>query len=356
MKGIKTRQLHFTHGANTETTDSVMSWWPKALNLDILHQHDTKSNPNSVDFNYAEEFNKIDFEALKKDLKALMNDSKEWWPADWGHYGGLMIRMAWHAAGTYRTADGRGGSNTGNQRFAPLNSWPDNANLDKARRLLWPIKKKYGNGISWADLFILAGNMAYESMGFKTFGFAGGRVDIWHPEKDIYWGAEKEWLAETKHRYDDDENRETLENPLAAVQMGLIYVNPEGVDGKPDPLKTAKDVRMTFKRMAMNDEETVALTAGGHTVGKAHGHGDASVLGPEPEAAELEEQGFGWTNPKGKGNAEDTVTSGLEGAWTSTPDKWNHSYFYLLLNYEWELKKKPCRSMAMGTYGHKRRG
>jgi catalase-peroxidase len=271
-----------------------------------------------------------------------MTESQDWWPADWGHYGGLMIRLAWHSAGTYRMGDGRGGSNTGNQRFAPLNSWPDNANLDKARRLLWPIKRKYGNKLSWADLFILAGNMAYESMGFKTFGFGGGREDIWHPEKDIYWGAEKEWLAPTENRYVDDSNRETLENPLAAVQMGLIYVNPEGVDGKPDPLRTAQDVRTTFKRMAMNDEETLALTAGGHTVGKTHGHGDATVLGPSPEGAPVEHQGFGWMNPKGKGNAEDTVTSGLEGAWTTHPDRWNHDYFYLLLTYDWELKKSPA--------------
>ena len=327
-------------GANTETSDSVMSWWPNALNLDILHQHDTKTNPYGENFNYREEFKKLDLEALKNDLKKLMTESQDWWPADWGTYGGLMIRMAWHSAGTYRTADGRGGSNTGNQRFAPLNSWPDNVNLDKARRLLWPIKKKYGNKISWADLFILAGNMAYESMGFKTFGFAGGREDIWHPEKDIYWGAEKNWLG--KSRYSENGDSESLENPLAAVQMGLIYVNPEGVDGKPDPLKTAKDVRTTFKRMAMNDEETVALTAGGHTVGKAHGNGDASILGSNPEGADVETQGFGWMNPKGKGNAEDTVTSGLEGAWTTTPNKWNHTYFHLLLNYEWESKKSPA--------------
>jgi len=330
----------FHHGANTETHNDVMNKWPNALNLDILHQHDTKTNPYGENFNYAEEFKKLDLETLKNDLKNLMTESQDWWPADWGHYGGLMIRMAWHSAGTYRTADGRGGSNTGNQRFAPLNSWPDNVNLDKARRLLWPIKKKYGNKISWADLFILAGNMAYESMGFKTFGFAGGREDIWHPEKDIYWGGEKEWLA--KSRYSNGSDSESLENPLAAVQMGLIYVNPEGVDGKPDPLKTAKDVRTTFKRMAMNDEETVALTAGGHTVGKAHGNGDASILGSNPEGADLETQGFGWVNPKGKGNAEDTVSSGLEGAWTTTPNKWNHSYFHLLLNYEWELKKSPA--------------
>jgi catalase-peroxidase len=326
--------------ANSGTTNQ--DWWPKSLNLDILHQHDTKTNPLGQEFNYAEEFKKLDLEAVKNDLKELMTSSQNWWPADWGHYGGLMIRMAWHSAGTYRISDGRGGSNTGNQRFAPLNSWPDNGNLDKARRLLWPIKKKYGNKLSWADLMILAGNMAYESMGFKTFGFAGGREDIWHPEKDVYWGAEKEWLAATHNRYDSETNRESLDNPLAAVQMGLIYVNPEGVDGNPDPLKTAIDVRTTFKRMAMNDEETVALTAGGHTVGKAHGNGDASKLGREPEAGEIENQGFGWLNPKGNGNAGDTVTSGLEGAWTTNPTKWDYSYFDLLLNYDWELKKSPA--------------
>lgn len=330
------------HGANTETQNSVMDWWPKALNLDILHQHDRKTNPNDPTFNYHEAFSKLDLEALKNDLKKLMTESQEWWPADWGHYGGLMIRMAWHAAGTYRIADGRGGSNTGNQRFAPLNSWPDNGNLDKARRLLWPIKKKYGNSISWADLFILAGNMAYESMGFKTFGFAGGREDIWHPEKDINWGSEKEWLAATKNRYSDDSKRESLENPLAAVQMGLIYVNPEGVDGQPDPLKTAHDVRLTFARMAMNDEETVALTAGGHTVGKAHGNGDAGALGESPEGAEIHHQGFGWMNPNGKGHSEDTVTSGIEGAWTTNPTKWDSGYFHLLFTYDWELKKSPA--------------
>lgn len=329
-----------THGANTDTSRSVMTWWPNALNLDILHQHDNKTDPLGQDFNYREEFKKLDYEALKNDLKKLMTDSQDWWPADWGHYGGLMIRMAWHSAGTYRIADGRGGSNTGNQRFAPLNSWPDNVNLDKARRLLWPIKKKYGNKLSWADLFILAGNIAYESMGFKTFGFGGGREDIWHPEKDIYWGAEKEWLAKT--RYSSSSDSDSLENPLAAVQMGLIYVNPEGVDGNPDPLKTAKDMRTTFSRMAMNDEETVALTAGGHTVGKTHGNGDASVLGLAPEGADIEEQGFGWKNPIGKGNAEHTVSSGLEGAWTTYPDKWNHTYFYLLFTYDWELKKSPA--------------
>ncbi|HQO50171.1 MAG TPA: hypothetical protein PK939_07070, partial [Bacteroidales bacterium] len=283
MENEKKGKCPVMHGANTETNNSVMDWWPKALKLDILHQHDTKSNPMDENFDYAEAFNALDLEALKNDLKALMTQSQDWWPADWGHYGGLMVRMAWHAAGTYRVADGRGGSNTGNQRFAPLNSWPDNGNLDKARRLLWPVKKKYGNSISWADLFILAGNMAYESMGLKTFGFAGGRQDIWHPETDVNWGREKEWLAATKHRYADESKRDSLENPLAAVQMGLIYVNPEGVDGNPDPLKTAQDMRTTFARMAMNDEETVALTAGGHTVGKAHGNGNAALLGESPE-------------------------------------------------------------------------
>jgi catalase-peroxidase len=330
----------FHHGANTTVNHSVTDWWPNALNLDILHQHDEKTRPTDKNFNYKEAFKQLDLEALKSDLKKLMTESQDWWPADWGHYGGLMIRMAWHAAGTYRIADGRGGANSGNQRFAPINSWPDNANLDKARRLLWPIKKKYGNKISWADLFILAGNMAYESMGFKTLGFGGGREDIWHPEKDVNWGSEKEWLG--KSRYADNTNSESLENPLAAVQMGLIYVNPEGVDGKPDPLRTAQDVRTTFKRMGMNDEETVALTAGGHTVGKAHGNGDATKLGPNPEGADIHEQGLGWINPMGKGNAEDTVTSGIEGAWTTTPDRWNHTYFHLLLNYDWELKKSPA--------------
>ena len=340
METITKGKCPVMHGANTETKSTVTSWWPSSLNLDILHQHDTKTNPLGQDFNYREEFKKLDFNALKNDLKKLMTESQDWWPADWGHYGGLMIRMAWHSAGTYRIADGRGGSNTGNQRFAPLNSWPDNVNLDKARRLLWPIKKKYGNKLSWADLLILAGNMAYESMGFKTFGYAGGREDIWHPEKDIYWGAEKEWLS--KSRYSSNGDSESLENPLAAVQMGLIYVNPEGVDGKSDPLKTAHDVRATFRRMAMNDEETVALTAGGHTVGKAHGNGDASRLGPSPEGADVETQGFGWMNPQGTGNGADTVSSGLEGAWKNNPDKWNHDYLRLLLNYDWELKKSPA--------------
>ena len=328
------------HGANSTVQSKSMDWWPNALNLDILHQHDKKTNPMDDDFNYAEEFKKLDLDKVKDDLKSLMTDSQDWWPADWGHYGGLMIRMAWHAAGTYRIADGRGGAGTGNQRFAPINSWPDNVNLDKARRLLWPIKKKYGNKLSWADLMILAGNMAYESMGLKTYGFAGGREDIYHPEKDIYWGSEKEWLG-NESRYQNEE-RETLENPLAAVQMGLIYVNPEGVDGKPDPLKTAQDVRLTFARMAMNDEETVALTAGGHTVGKCHGNGKADFLGKDPEAADVHEQGLGWHNHKTKGNGRDTVTSGIEGAWTSNPTQWDNGYFYLLFNYDWELKKSPA--------------
>lgn len=329
------------HGGHTSTGKSVMDWWPNALNLDILHQHDSKTNPMDADFDYAEAFKKLDLEAVKADLKALMTDSQEWWPADWGHYGGLMIRMAWHSAGSYRIADGRGGGGTGNQRFAPLNSWPDNVSLDKARRLLWPIKKKYGNSLSWADLMILAGNMAYESMGLKTFGFAGGREDIWHPEKDTYWGSEKEWLASSTNRYDTDD-RTSLENPLAAVQMGLIYVNPEGVDGNPDPMRTAQDIRETFARMAMNDEETVALTAGGHTVGKTHGNGDASKLGPDPESAGIEEQGFGWSNPNGKGKGRDTITSGIEGAWTTHPTKWDNGYFSMLFNHEWELAKSPA--------------
>lgn len=326
-------------GANTTLENSNTDWWPKALNLDILHQHDSKTNPMDERFNYREAVKTLDVSALKKDLKDLMTDSQDWWPADWGHYGGLMIRMAWHAAGSYRIADGRGGAGTGNQRFAPLNSWPDNANLDKARRLLWPIKKKYGNTLSWADLMILAGNMAYESMGLKTYGFSFGREDIWHPEKDIYWGSEKEWL--TASRYPDT-SRESLENPLAAVVMGLIYVNPQGVDGKPDPLKTAQDVRVTFERMAMNDTETVALTAGGHTVGKCHGNGDAEILSPDPEGSEVEDQGFGWLNKKGRGVGRDTVTSGLEGAWTTNPTKWDNGYFHLLFNYEWESKKSPA--------------
>ena len=328
------------HGANVAADMSATAWWPKTLNLDILHQHDSKTNPLDPDFNYREEVKTLDLAAVKKDLEKLMTDSQEWWPADWGHYGGLMIRMAWHVAGTYRVSDGRGGAGTGAQRFAPLNSWPDNANLDKARRLLWPIKKKYGNKISWADLMVLAGNVAYESMGLKTFGFSLGREDIWHPEKDIYWGSEKEWLEAS--RYDDKGNRETLENPLAAVQMGLIYVNPEGVGGQPDPLKTAHDMRVTFGRMAMNDEETVALTAGGHTVGKAHGNGDASILGPEPEGADIHEAGLGWMNNKTRGIGRDTVTSGIEGAWTTNPTKWDNGYFDLLFKYEWKLTKSPA--------------
>jgi len=330
------------HGGATESGMSNMDWWPKALNLDILHQHDLKTNPMGAGFNYREAVKQLDFEALKQDMLALMTDSQEWWPADWGHYGGLMIRMSWHAAGTYRVSDGRGGAGTGNQRFAPINSWPDNVNLDKARRLLWPIKKKYGNKLSWADLIAYAGTIAYESMGLKTFGFAFGREDIWHPEKDTYWGAEKEWLAPSGSEGSRYSGERDLENPLASVMMGLIYVNPEGVDGKPDPLKTARDVRVTFARMAMNDEETVALTAGGHTVGKCHGNGDPSLLEPEPEAAGLEDQGLGWINKTKRGIGRNTVTSGLEGAWTTNPVKWDNGYFELLLNYEWELKKSPA--------------
>jgi catalase-peroxidase len=327
------------HGGNTVTGQSNTAWWPKALNLDILHQHDSKTNPMGQGFNYREALKKLDVQALKKDLTAVMTDSQDWWPADWGNYGGLMVRMAWHAAGSYRVADGRGGAGTGNQRFAPLNSWPDNVNLDKARRLLWPVKKKYGNRLSWADLIILAGNVAYESMGLKTYGFAFGREDIWHPEQDVYWGSEKEWLASSRH---DGDKRDQLENPLAAVQMGLIYVNPEGVNGTPDPLRTAQDVRLTFARMAMNDEETVALTAGGHTVGKAHGNGDAKRLGAAPEGADVAEQGLGWMNHSSRGVGRDTVSSGIEGAWTTHPTKWDNGYFYLLFTYDWELKKSPA--------------
>ena len=317
-------------------------WWPNALNLDILHQHDRKTNPLGADFNYREELAKLDIPALKKDLHALMTDSQDWWPADWGHYGGLFIRLTWHAAGSYRVADGRGGAGTGNNRFAPLNSWPDNGNLDKARRLLWPIKKKYGNKVSWADLLAYAGTIAYESMGLKTFGFAFGREDIWHPEKDIYWGSETEFLAPSEQRYENLDDATTLENPLAAVHMGLIYVNPEGVNGNPDPLRTAAHVRETFARMAMNDEETVALTAGGHTVGKAHGNGKASNLGPAPEGAPIEEAGLGWMNHTTRGIGRNTVTSGIEGAWTTHPTQWDNGYFHLLLNYEWELTKSPA--------------
>ena len=332
-------QCPVMHSANTTTGQNNMVWWPQALHLDILHQHDTKTNPMGADFNYREEVQKLDVPALKQDLTALMTDSQVWWPADWGHYGGLMVRMAWHAAGTYRIADGRGGAGTGNQRFAPLNSWPDNVNLDKARRLLWPIKKKYGNKISWADLIVLAGNVAYESMGLKTCGFAFGREDIWHPEQDINWGAETEWLASTRHA---DGQRDTLMNPLAAVQMGLIYVNPEGVNGQPDPLKTAQDVRLTFQRMAMNDEETVALTAGGHTVGKAHGNGKPQSLGPVPEAADVAEQGLGWMNHSSPGVGRHVVSSGLEGAWTTHPTRWDNGYFRMLLKHDWQLTRSPA--------------
>lgn len=330
------------HGSHTEVGTSNMDWWPNALNLDILHQHDKKTNPLGENFNYREELKSLDFAALKKDMHALMTDSQSWWPADWGHYGGLMIRLSWHAAGTYRTTDGRGGGGTGNIRFAPLNSFPDNVNLDKARRLLWPIKKKYGNKVSWADLLVLAGTIAYESMGLKTFGFGFGREDIWHPEKDVYWGPETEYLAPSDHRYEDVKDASTLENPLAAVQMGLIYVNPEGVNGKSDPLLTAQHVRETFARMAMNDEETVALTAGGHTVGKAHGNGDASLLGPSPEGADISEAGLGWMNHSTRSIGRNTVSSGIEGAWTTHPTKWDNGYFDLLFKYEWQLKKSPA--------------
>ncbi len=330
------------HGANTKSSNTPMAWWPKSLNLDILHQQDTKTNPMGPTFNYREELKKLDIPALKKDMHTLMTTSQDWWPADWGHYGGLMIRMAWHSAGTYRIADGRGGAGTGNQRFAPINSWPDNTNLDKARRLLWPIKKKYGNQVSWADLMILAGTIAYESMGLKTFGFSFGREDIWHPEKDIYWGSEKEWLQKSGGEGSRYSGARDLENPLAAVMMGLIYVNPEGVDGNPDPLKTAQDIRVTFARMAMNDEETVALTAGGHTVGKAHGNGNTANLGPAPEGAPIEEQGLGWMNHQSRGVGRDSVTSGIEGAWTTHPTQWDNGYFKLLLGYDWKLTKSPA--------------
>ncbi|MGB1220906.1 MAG: catalase/peroxidase HPI, partial [Alcanivoracaceae bacterium] len=328
------------HGSNTRVGGrGTMNkdWWPNQLNLGILHQHSPSSDPMGEDFDYREAFKSLDLDAVKKDLTDVMTDSKDWWPADYGHYGPFMIRMAWHAAGTYRTADGRGGASTGNQRFAPLNSWPDNGNLDKARRLLWPVKKKYGNKISWADLFILAGNVAIDSMGLKTFGFGGGREDIWAPEEDIYWGAEDEWLG--NKRYSGERE---LENPLAAVQMGLIYVNPEGPDGNPDPLASAKDIRETFARMAMDDYETVALTAGGHTFGKTHGAGDPSHVGPEPEAAPIEAQGFGWLSSHKSGKGSDTITSGLEGAWTPNPIQWDMGYFDVLFGYEWELSKSPA--------------
>ena len=330
------------HGSLTSAGGSNTAWWPETLNLDILHQHDTKVSPLGQDFNYREAVKTLDFEALKQDMLALMTDSQEWWPADWGHYGGLMIRLAWHSAGSYRLADGRGGGGTGNIRFAPLNSWPDNGNLDKARRILWPIKKKYGNKISWADLILLAGTMAYESMGLKTYGFSFGREDIWAPEKDVYWGSEKDWVPPSDSRYGDMSKADSLENPLAAVQMGLIYVNPEGFNGKPDPARTAFHVRETFARMAMNDEETAALTCGGHTVGKAHGNGDASKLGAAPEGADIETQGFGWMNPNLDGKATNAITSGIEGAWTTNPTKWDMGYFKLLFGYEWELTRSPA--------------
>lgn len=329
------------HGGSTSVGDTSADWWPNALNLDILHQHDTKTNPLDENFDYTEAFNNLDFASVKKDLHSLMTDNQDWWPADWGHYGGLMVRMAWHASGTYRIADGRGGAGTGNQRFAPLNSWPDNVNLDKARRLLWPIKKKYGNKLSWADLIILAGNIAYESMGLRTYGFAGGRKDIWHPETDIDWGSERVWLSKNTERH-ISASTDKLDNPLAATEMGLIYVNPEGVDGNPDPLKTATDIRITFARMAMDDEETVALVAGGHTIGKCHGNGDASKVGAEPEGADIVHQGLGWHNPQSKGIGRDTVSSGIEGAWTANPTQWDNGYFGLLFSYEWELVKSPA--------------
>ena len=340
MDGNNVGKCPVMHGAVTTNSASGTSnreWWPNQLNIGILHQHDQKSNPMGASFNYREEFKSIDYKALKKDLHDLMTDSQDWWPADYGHYGPFFIRMTWHAAGTYRSGDGRGGGGTGAQRFAPLNSWPDNGNLDKARRLLWPIKQKYGNKISWADLLILTGNVAIESMGGKTFGFSGGRDDIWAPEEDIYWGVENEWLA--NNRYSGDRE---LAKPLAAVQMGLIYVNPEGPDGNPDPLASARDVRETFGRMAMNDEETVALVAGGHTFGKAHGAGDAGLVGAEPEGAAIEKMGFGWISSHGSGKGSDTITSGIEGAWTAHPTKWDNGYFDLLLGYEWELTKSPA--------------
>ncbi len=340
------------HGGNTQTGGNVMAWWPRALNLDILHQHDTKSNPLKG-FDYRAEVAKLDYAALKADMNALLTDSQPWWPADWGHYGGLMIRMAWHSAGSYRVQDGRGGAGHGNMRFAPLNSWPDNGNLDKARRLLWPLKKKYGNKVSWADLIILAGTVAYENMGLKTFGFALGREDIWAPEKDVYWGSEGEWLAPAESRYTDTAKPETLENPLAAVHMGLIYVNPEGVNGRPDPAHTALHIRETFARMAMDDEETVALTAGGHTVGKAHGNGDAANLGPAPEGADMAEAGLGWINHKTRAVGRDAVTSGIEGAWTANPTRWDMGYFDMLFGYEWELTRSPAGAQQWQPIGVK---
>ena len=332
----------FAHGGNTTVEKPVTKWWPKTLNLDILHQHGARTNPMDADYNHREAAKSLDHAAVKADVESLLTESQEWWPADWGHYGGLMIRLAWHAAGSYRMGDGRGGAGSGNIRFAPLNSWPDNASLDKARRLLWPVKKKYGNGLSWADLIILAGNMAYESMGLNTFGFGFGREDIWGPETDINWGAEDEWLADSALRYDDLDDASTMYNPLASVHMGLIYVNPEGVNGNPDPARTAQHVRETFARMAMNDEETAALTCGGHTVGKAHGGGDHANIGVEPEAAGVQEQGFGWANPGHQAVAANAFTSGIEGAWTKNPTQWDMGYFDYLFNYEWELTKSPA--------------
>ncbi|KRF13562.1 catalase/peroxidase HPI [Paenibacillus sp. Soil787] len=343
MDAANSGKCPFPHGstgsASTHKSSGTTNrnWWPNQLNLNILHQHDRKTNPLGDDFDYAEEFAKLDYQALKQDLTALMTDSQDWWPADYGHYGPFFIRMAWHSAGTYRTGDGRGGGGTGTQRFAPLNSWPDNGNLDKARRLLWPIKQKYGNKISWADLFILTGNVAIESMGGKTFGFGGGRADVWHPEEDIYWGIETEWLGDKRYTGDRE-----LQNPLAAVQMGLIYVNPEGPNGNPDPLASARDIRETFKRMGMDDEETVALVAGGHTFGKAHGAGDAAHVGAEPEAAAIEALGLGWLSSHGSGKGRDTITSGIEGAWTANPTQWDNGYFELLFGYEWTLTKSPA--------------
>ena len=332
----------FHHGGNTAMDKPVTKWWPNALNLDILHQRGARTNPMDPDFDYKEAVKSLDFEAVKADVKALLHDSQDWWPADWGHYGGLMIRLAWHSAGSYRLADGRGGGGSGNIRFAPLNSWPDNASLDKARRLLWPVKKKYGNKLSWADLIILSGTVAYEDMGLETFGFGFGREDIWGPETDVYWGSEAEWLAKSEERYGDLEDASSLENPLAATHMGLIYVNPEGVNGQPDPLKTAAMVRETFKRMAMNDEETAALTCGGHTVGKAHGRGAVDKIGAEPEGCGVESQGFGWANEGHQGKASNAFTSGIEGAWTQHPTQWDMGYFDYLFGYEWELKKSPA--------------
>lgn len=332
------------HGSATRNSLAQERWWPQSLNIDILHQHGHSPNPMGKEFKYSDELKKLDFESLKKDVVNALSDSQSWWPADWGHYGALFIRMAWHASGTYRVSDGRGGASSGSQRFAPLNSWPDNANLDKARRLLWPIKKKHGDSISWADLIVFAGTVAYESMGLDIYGFGFGREDLWHPPKELNWGNETEWLADTENPHSRFSSDRLLDNPLAAVKMGLIYVDPEGVDGNPNPLRTAADIRVTFARMAMNDEETVALIAGGHTVGKAHGNGESSQLGPEPEGGPIEDQGFGWINQNASGNGKDTITSGIEGAWTPQPTRWDYDYFRILLSYEWELAKSPAGS------------